>query len=718
MALQEKQFDEWLDRAFRLAFFLHGNRETAKKIALLAMNKLETASNAQFKRFYYTPTGRAENSRAARSRVSLNDLQLLQRLVFVESENFEKENEEVRTEKELLKFFIKHLVRIALKRNSFYVTLGVSRILHNYATNDAMEIYNIVVQDPERVHDDYYYRSRKGLLMKELKARFGDLLKTVKVNRGEERFTSKNDETSTEIARESLKTFMPWASECAIPENFDPFADIIKPFYFDKKDPDEEHHIEIRRIHAALHPDCFSRLTDALNLPKPEEKLEIPKFMTAENYIANDDDFTNPPHLEADELQQIKDVLAAQAESRRAFAANLLRVVVDGESRAEINLIETPKVDFNLGNEAELIEIRAFENGEDLILATYLLNFGDLEKGNFLQEFVLENGQKISFDLKPSFDEFGEVSSINCAVEFFEKSQEMPIALVSREKFSLVTYLQNLGWIFKPAMTLGLILLLFGFGWFVFQKLSERENEFVQNPPETNQNNEIIIPQVLPKEKMPEEKEETEKESNSSDLLKKRGQNSINQNLKDAPKEKQNPKIEQKKKSKKEVLIITPQRELQAENRRHNQENGTDKEGILRLSIRETNDFPRRNITRHGNLQKNPGKSLNEIKQIFIEISGDEILGKQIAEKISGDIQNSGRFVITTDKEIADAALKIYVRHESDVDAPEEKMVTAIVRLVNAEGFVVYPNRKGISGWKYVGEIGKLPKRIAGDLTK
>ena len=246
------------------------------------MNKLETASNAQFKRHYYTPVGRAENSRAARSRVSLNDLQLLQRLVFVESEIFEREKEAAKqaNEKNLLKFFIKQLVRITLKRNLFYVTLAVSRILHNYGTADAMEIYNIVVQDPERVHDDYYYRSRKGVLMKELKARFGDLLETVKVNRGEERFQTQNEsENLCETVRESLKFFTPWNSECAIPEKFNPFDDIIKPFYFDKNDPDAEHLTEVNRIHAALHPNCFNRLTDALNLPAPEEKMAVGVFV-------------------------------------------------------------------------------------------------------------------------------------------------------------------------------------------------------------------------------------------------------------------------------------------------------------------------------------------------------------------------------------------------------------------------------------------------------
>ena len=76
-----------------------------------------------------------------------------------------------------------------------------------------MEIYNVVVQDPDRVHDDYYYRSRKGLLMKELKARFGELLEIIKVNRGEERFSSKTAaKNSAKTAGECLKFFTPWNS--------------------------------------------------------------------------------------------------------------------------------------------------------------------------------------------------------------------------------------------------------------------------------------------------------------------------------------------------------------------------------------------------------------------------------------------------------------------------------------------------------------------------
>ncbi len=712
--MQENYKNEWLDKAFQLAFFLHNDRETAKRIATSAMNKLETASNAQFKRYYYTPTGRAENSRATRSRVSLNDLQLLQRLVFVESEIFEREKEAAKktTEQNLLTYFIKHLVRISLKRNSFYVTLAVSRILHNYGTADAMEIYNIVVQDPERVHDDYYYRSRKGVLMKELKARFGELLETVKVNRGEERFQTQNEsENLCETARAALKFFTPWNSECAIPEKFNPFDDIIKPFYFDKDDPDAEHRIEVNRIHAALHPNCFNRLTDALNLPAPEEKMEIPKFMTNTNQVDFDDnDWRNPPHLEADELQKIKDILTAQAESRKAMTAGFLRVVVDGAEQARINLDESSAVKFDLDAAAELIEVRVVEKEGETVLATHLLSFDELEKGNQIQTVLLEGGQKVSFNLAPAKDEYGEITGLNCGVEYAETAWEKRFALaLRRTKFAFANVLNQPNRVLKPALTFGLILLAMAFGWFVFHNFSGQKEEFVKTPTPQNQNNEIKLPEFLPKEEkeLAEENPKDPKESN---------QIQPKQIEKPETAANRKPKRETKREvaPKKEFAVEPAQKEL-ANNNTNPRKNEIDENGILRLPIRENNrSFPNEKIVTRGN-QKNRGKSFNEIKKIYIEITGDGILGAQIAEQISNELGKSGRFSIT-DKEQADAALKIYIRHESDVDNPQEKMVTALVRLVNAQGFVVYPNLKRISGWKYVGEIAKLPARIAQDL--
>lgn len=709
MSLQEKRFEEWLERAFRLAFFLHGDRETAKRIATSAMNKLETASNAQFKRYYYQPTGRAENSRAARSRVSLSDLQLLQRLVFVESEKFERAKEiaENVSEQSLLKFFIKHLVRIALKRNSFYVTLAVSRILHNYATSDAMEIYNIVVQDPERVHDDYYYRSRKGVLMKELKARFDTLIETEKVNRGEERFQTKTgDEDLSETAKNALEIFTPWNSECVIPEKFDPFSDVIKPFHFDKKDPDEEHRIEINRIHAAIHPVCFSQLTNALELSLPEEKMEIPKFMLNTNFTDFDDkNWRDPKPLESDELEQIKAILSTQAENRKAMTAGFLRVVVDGEELAQIAAEKNISANLTLDESAEFIEI--YDDRETL-LANHLLSFGELQKGNQTQIFQLENGKKITFDLSPIFDSYGEVSEINFAIGF--EKQEVSASLFGKiNAFFTNLFAQPF---LKPALSFGLIILLFVFGWLILRNPSK--NEVVVNPIDQNQNVVIGTPEILPENKNEQSNENSSapKNVNDSNVV------SPKKEKTEKPIEKK-PKreIEKEKTPKKEIVVENQPKELIAANNRRENKTTLDDDKILRLPIRETKDFPQRNNTRTTSLEKTSGKSLSEIRLIFIEISGDEILGKQIAGQISNEINSAGRFEITNDKESADAALKIYVRHESDVDAPEEKIVTAIVRLVNAKGFVVYPNEREISGWKYVGEIGLLPKRIADDLN-
>ena len=709
MTMQTAYKDEWLNKAFRLAFFIHGKRETAKQIAVRAMNKLEVASNAQFKRYYYTPN-------ATRSRVSLNDLHLLQRLVFVESEMFEREKEQTKAASEecLLKYFIKHLVRIALKRNSFYVTLGVSRILHNYGTNDAMEIYNIVVQDPERVHDDYYYRSRKGVLMKELKTRFDGFLETVKVNRGEERFDSKREaENLTETAQECLKFFTPWNSRCAIPENFDPFSDIIEPFYFDKKDPDAEHRIEVSRIHATLHPECFKRLTEALNLPPSEEKMEIPKFMINNQFTNFDDnDWRNPPDLQADELEQIKEILAAQAESRKAMSANLLRVTADGAEMARINLDETDEVKFDLDESAELIEVRVIEKDGDVVLATHLLSFDELEKGNQTQTVLLEGGQKISFDLKPMLDEFGELNGINCAVNYAETAWQKRFVIGLRRA---KTVFAGQNWIVKPALTFGLLMLALTFGWLIFRNFDNTKNQLVENPPTSNQNSEIRLPENSSGEEKRElvEKNTAPKAEETAKPFKEPQKvlaNSRKPELREKIAPQKQPKTDE-----------TPQNQLQATNKQRNKKAEiTDENGILRLPIRGGNQkFPDNRNTRGNSNQQNltKGKSLSEIRQIYIEITGDQVLGKQISEQISAEMGQTGRFVVTNDKESADAALKIYVRHESDVDEPNEKIVTAIVRLVNAQGFMVYPNRKKVSAWKYIGEIGKVPKRIVADLN-
>src|SRR5262245_28255062 len=208
--------DGSIARAFQLAYFIHGDRETALHIATEAFAKLEVATAAQDKRLYYTPTGRAARVERFRTKVSVGELHLLQRLVYVESEPYERPPEQSPNgkfpdEEDMLIYLIKPLVRITVRRNSFYVTLGLSRLLHNYSTAEAMEMYNVLVQDPGRVRDDYYYRSRKGRLMKELKERFGDRLRVMRGARGEERFLTDDTPDRSEERRVGKEVMPRWA---------------------------------------------------------------------------------------------------------------------------------------------------------------------------------------------------------------------------------------------------------------------------------------------------------------------------------------------------------------------------------------------------------------------------------------------------------------------------------------------------------------------------
>ena len=230
--ISSESSENLLNKAFQLTCFILADREAALRVVTGALTKLEVAFAAQGKRLYYRPMGRLWSRRSQsnrfRNNISFNELHLLQRLIYVESEPFEVGQEQAKGsaavgEEDLVIHFIKHLTRKTVKRNSFYVTLGLSRLLYSYTTAETMDIYNAVIQDPERVKNDYYYRSRKGVLMQELKQRFGDLINIGHGPRGEERFEADNNQGRfVELVRECLSFFTPWHTPCLVPAGIDP----------------------------------------------------------------------------------------------------------------------------------------------------------------------------------------------------------------------------------------------------------------------------------------------------------------------------------------------------------------------------------------------------------------------------------------------------------------------------------------------------------------
>src|SRR6266849_6473605 len=406
--------EELLNRAFELAYFVLGDRPASIYVAMAAMDKLKTASTNQGRRHYYTPTGRSAYP-PARTKVNLSELHLLQRLVYIESELFERliegQRQTVRQD-DLIIRYIKHLVRITTKHNSFYVTLGLCRLLYNYSTGDTSEIYNLVLQDPERIRDDYYYRSRKKRLMEEIKDRFGGLVRTQRGLRGEERFEPQEDSPKyASLVRECLVRFTPWHSDCALPKELDPKRNVIAQLLFEGGDPDKEHQVELNRIHTLIHPECFARLTASLGLASADERLELPAFFASSEGAWPNEDRFNPIELTEGELDAIRRYLDKNAVHRKQFSQARLSLLIDGKRESVFELESSCGVDFDLGAGSELIEIRSvgsIEEEHDASLAVCLLKHGHSGILPLDSSVVLGKRLRLSLTVLPLTDDSGE----------------------------------------------------------------------------------------------------------------------------------------------------------------------------------------------------------------------------------------------------------------------------------------------------------------------
>jgi hypothetical protein len=390
--------EEKLRQAFQLAYFILREEQAALRATREAVSALDVTLVRQDKRIHYLP--------GHRTKVSLGEWQMLQRLVYIAAEAEERCQEERGvTEAALVMHYLKHLVYITVCRNSFFVALGLSRLLHNYTTAETVQIYELVLQDPDRGRDDSYYRRRKAQLMQELLARFGAMLTVQRGARGEERFQALPDAQSyLAWIRECLRKFTPWETRCNLPPAFDPYTDELPSLRFRGDDPDGEHEVEIRRLHALLHPDCFQRLLAALRLDPPARRLEVPQFQLCNSQPPA------PPHggqphtaqLSEEDMQKLKESVIQERERRRRFSPAWLRIVVDGAQRARWPLAQSQHGQIEIAPGDKLIEIYGSRDGEELRLAAHLLSYDvDDHLRPVAAALTLEGGQQLRLAVEP-----------------------------------------------------------------------------------------------------------------------------------------------------------------------------------------------------------------------------------------------------------------------------------------------------------------------------
>jgi hypothetical protein len=640
--------EELVSRAFQLAYFIHSDKAVALRIATEAMLKLESASAAQDKRLYYNPTGRTASDESKlskyRTKVLMSELHLLERLVYVESEPHEKREEQpnggfLLDEEDMIIRFIKHLVRITLKRNSFYVTLGLSRFLHNYSTAETMDAYNLVVQDPERVKDDYYYRSRKKHLMQEIQERFGNLLKVVRGQRGEERFETHDDPRSQAgLVKESLSLFTPWKTACVLPARFNPLTDTVRDLAFEGGNPDEEHPVEVNRIHSVLHPDCFSRLIKALGFDSSDERVAVPKFFLSKSDSGKRPrgDRRRPPKLGEEEFATIRNALAEQAARRKASYAGLLLIVVDGTERARLDLNQTSRVQFEVEEGAELVEVRAREETGDLLLAAHLLTYDETQTEPKRTSIVLEAGQKVSFAVSLTNDSAGDITGATVDVSYKETNPVRAASLFWRQTKHQVSQLAHFeNWRLAPVMKPVLVVVFVvvcavGVMLYVQSRKQAQSSQPIvaeQMPPATNQQ-----PSPPPVQEVPKSS---------------------------------SPTGEQKKLSQRSTELRQP----------------TD---VARQRETAPPEITAEDVEATRALQSEAVRvQLLSAKRIYVDPLGSDDPSQQVREQLIRALQSSNRFTVIESRDSADAVLKGSVRREKTGGQIS-------LRLVNAAGEVLW----------------------------
>jgi hypothetical protein len=627
--------NELLDSAFQLAYFILGDRAASIYVAMAAMDKVKAASTVQGRRLSYTPIGRPSFP-AARSKIALSEVHLLQRLVYIEAELFETllEGEEQSLQVEdLIIRYIKHLVRITTKHNSFYVTLGLCRLLYNYSTVETAEIYNLILQDPARMRDDHYYRSRKKLLMLEMKERFGDLLHVERGFRREDRFKANdNSATFAGLVKECLAHFTPWQSTCVLPNELDLKGNVIPPLLFEGNDPDEEHLVELNRIHTLIHPPCFARIITALGMDPPDQRLRVPYFPTPMGGARPSPNRFTPKDLSDRELNAIKRRLDKSISYRKKYSDGSLICLVDGTRRTVLEPGPGARVDFEVKAGSDLLEIRSVVAEEEIPIVVYPIAYERSGISRKTSLAVLDGGQEFSFNIEPRVSNIGEVD--RAAVRITYQSRKPSNGLLARlrtlglspgdfRNVSLVTN-PRLIW---PALAILVIVILGGLWGYQRSKKADSTRPLI-----------VLNDKQQPATELPSPPATSTPQSQSNNALRRT---------------EQSPGKSPRKESDGRSATSSDSTETDAETR--------------------------------GRSQRPPSATLGSVRRVYVDSLGDDSLSRQFREALIAGLKSTGRFILLEGREDADAVFQASIHRLT-----HGQSFLVNVELVDASGQIIW----------------------------
>jgi hypothetical protein len=445
-----------ITRAFELAYLIIPDRGIALRVAHDAWCLLDLVLGKQerSRKTYKHPRGYIkweERSRPLRTKIRLGEEQMLQWLVYAQCDSWERATEYGSSAlspkmEDMVVRYIKHLVRITLNRNSFYVTLGLTRLLYEYGPHEVRMMYDVLtMSDSARMKDIKYLRKQKANLMDEELMRFDGMLQMVTTAYREKRFvTQPTTDRLIRLVNECLKRFTPWNTDCAVPKSFDPT--VISGLYFSETKTEDEDQIEMNRIHTILHPECFARFVTGLsefvhrlppdspdkscNYDSPDKRLAVPEFHSVGDQDPLDDRF-NPPKLGPDDYVRLQRDQEALGRRRRAVSPRALFVYVDDVELASFDPRRTPRIQLKVEAVGGVVEVRSKDAHGTLTLAAMIMCCDDIPAGElFRDSVVLEAGQKLTIQLQTIRDANGDVERADIEVSYAETSFVRALSLL------------------------------------------------------------------------------------------------------------------------------------------------------------------------------------------------------------------------------------------------------------------------------------------------
>ncbi|MGB8131152.1 MAG: hypothetical protein WCG81_15285 [Candidatus Angelobacter sp.] len=390
---------ELLQAGFQLAYFIFPDRSAAIDIVVRALERLRVRSRREIKRLYW----RDKHAERPVRRIARSDVDMLQWLIMFESDEDEKAQELAGNPslRSMAIRYIKQLVQVTTALSSFYVNVGLTRLLRNYSTAEAQRIYEMLTS---RYPGPDEYRRAKATLMEKVSQRFAGFLKITRVEHGELRFEIFEDQTRwVGLVDDCLTAFTPWSTQGHCSQFLAARGcDTNLASAYGAADIDLNE-LEMRCCHILIEPSCYSGMLKKMALDPPATKLALPRFFMTEKQEKSDDNVTQPrrpPELSQEDLGKIQQRLSATDARRRNMNPRLVIVVIDGVEHAQLDLTQKRQHQIEVKSGASLIEIRAEDDRGDLILATHFLTYTNNTFEISSDTAVLSKG-KLKFAVAP-----------------------------------------------------------------------------------------------------------------------------------------------------------------------------------------------------------------------------------------------------------------------------------------------------------------------------